>query len=489
LQVRVTISRMTRSDIGSIIEDHALERVPDGERENWLTISWNTVGLITTLVIMFFGAVVCFVAGVRLAVLAGIVSFLIAGSLSWALARIAVDTGFSNTLITRRYGLGRRGSALASVIFGFLIVGFLAVENGLLYRGFLFFFEIDDSWPARILLYGSMTIAWVVLTAWGFAAVTRTSSLMTTGFLVVLVWMLFRVLVESDARGDSAFLFESQLDADVLANMGISSSVDKFVFALNLLVGPACALALNTADFGRYGKSTGHVAAAAMTAIFTQSLIMLIVGGIVMKSAAPGMMQYFTDVAGIPEAVARQRLLQSPDSIAATFMVFGGMVGFLLMILAQAKAQVLNNYSSSLCIANLFDALFGWRPGRLTFVILANIIALLMLYGDILHFVEEWIKLLGVLLSALAATIIVDYFFVSPRFSSVDSTVDDSPTSVNWAGIVAIVSAVILAHWLLKPVQPVEVLSSLVCVAVIYPVLRLTVFRPSGAAPAATLHS
>jgi hypothetical protein len=102
----------------------------------------------------------------------------------------------------------------------------------------LFFFEIDDSWPARILLYGSMTIAWVVLTAWGFAAVTRTSSLMTTGFLVVLVWMLFRVLVESDARGDSAFLFESQLDADVLANMGISSSVDKFVFALNLLIGP-----------------------------------------------------------------------------------------------------------------------------------------------------------------------------------------------------------------------------------------------------------
>ena len=120
------------------MEDHALERVPDGERETWLKITWNTVGLITTLVIMFFGAVVCFVAGVKIALLAGIISFSIGSALGWALARITVETGLSNTLITRRYGLGIRGSALASLIFGFLIIGFLAVENGLLYRGFLF---------------------------------------------------------------------------------------------------------------------------------------------------------------------------------------------------------------------------------------------------------------------------------------------------------------------------------------------------------------
>ncbi len=50
---------MVEPRLSAIIEDHALEPVPDGERENWIKISWNTVGLITTLVIMFFGAVVC----------------------------------------------------------------------------------------------------------------------------------------------------------------------------------------------------------------------------------------------------------------------------------------------------------------------------------------------------------------------------------------------------------------------------------------------
>lgn len=474
IECLLNIYIMVEPRLSAIIEDHALERVPDGERENWVKISWNTVGLITTLVIMFFGAVVCFVAGVKIALLAGTVSFVIGSALAWALARISVETGLSSTLITRRYGLGIRGSALASVIFGFLIVGFLAVENGLLYRGFLFFLEMNDDWTSRIVLYGSMTLTWIVLTAFGFAVVTRVSSVMIIGFLLVLVWMVFVVLSEAGAGLAQGLFFGSQLEPAALSAMGIDSDFKKFIFALNLLVGPACALALNTADFGRYGKSTGHVGTAAMIAIFFQSLVMMLIGGVVMKSAAPAMVTYFTDVAGLPAELARQQILQSPDSIAATFMLFGGVIGFLLMLLAQAKAQVLNNYSSSLCIANFFDALFNWRPGRLTFVILANVFALAMLYGEILHFVEQWIKLLGVLLSALATTIIADYYFVQQRLHDVADETD----TVNWAGITAILAAVFCAHWLFKPWQPFEVLTSIVCVAVIYPALRLTVFRP-----------
>jgi cytosine permease len=466
------------------MEDHALERVPDGERHSWLKISWNTVGLITTLVILFFGAVVCFVAGVKIALLAGVVSFAIGGSLGWAMARVAVETGYSSTLITRQYGLGLRGSALASLIFGFLIVGFLAIENGLLYRGFLFFLNLEDGWTARIALYGAMTLAWVLLTAFGFAVVTRTSSLMIIGFLIVLAWMMFVVISGVAEAPAGALLFGSQFDPATLSGMGIHSAADKFIFAVNLLVGPACALALNTADFGRYGRSAGHVAAAAMIAIFFQSLVMMLVGGLLMKSATPAMVSYFTEVAGMAPGAARRQVLQSPDSIAATFMVFGGPVGFLLMILAQAKAQVLNTYSSSLCIANLFDALIRWRPGRIAFVVLANVIALVMLYGKILHFVEEWIKLLGVLLSALATTIILDYYIASRRVArgAGDSAGAAAPEPVNWAGVIAILGAVVCAHWLFRPYQPIEVLTSLACVAVIYLPLRLTVLRPRGRA-------
>jgi cytosine permease len=467
---------MTAPNLITSMEDHALERVPDAERENWLKIAWNTTGLITTLVILFFGAVVCFVAGAKIALAAGVCSFAIGSLLGWAIARIAYDTGYSNTLITREYGLGVRGSALASLIFGFLIVGFLAVENGLLYRGFLFFLEIDDSWTARILIYGSMTGTWILLTAFGFSVVTRFSSLMLTGFLVVLAWMILEVVRQSGGSPGAAFLFGSQLDPAALKAMGIDSEWDKFIFSLNILVGPACALALNTADFGRYGKSTAHVAAAATIAIFFQSLLIMLIGGVLMQSAASIMVEHYASTTGMTLEQARQQVLQSPDSIAATFIVFGGMAGFVLMLLAQAKAQVLNSYSSSLCIANLFDALLRWRPGRVAFVVLANVIALMMLYGHILEFVEIWIKLLGVLLSALAGIIIMDYYVVRPRLARANDLPGNEP--VNWSGVTTIIVAVFCAHFLLKPYFRLEVLTSLLCVAIFYPLLRLTVLRP-----------
>lgn len=465
---------MPRQSLTATIEDHALERVPDAERQDWLAISWNTAGLVTTLVILFFGALVCFVAGTRIALAAGVVSFGIGSTLGWLLARITHETGLSNTLMTRAYGLGPRGSALASVIFGVLIVGFLAVENGLLYRGFLFFFGWPDTWPVRVLTYGGMTLAWIGLTTFGFRAVTRVSSLMLIGFLLALGWILAGVLGRADA-GD-LLGFGSQLEPAALAALGVTTDLDKFAFALNVLVGPACALALNTADFGRYGKSAAHIGAAATIAIFVQSLLMMLVGGVLMKAAAPVMIEHYATVTGLPAEAARAQVLQSPDSIAATFMVFGGIAGFLLMLLAQAKAQVLNTYSSSLCIANLADALADWRPGRLAFVVLANLIALGMLYGEILHVVEAWIRLLGVLLGALATVIIADYYLVAPRLLA-----GAAREAVNWAGVIALVAAVALAHFGLRRWMPIEVLTSIGGVAVLYPLLRLTVLRPAVA--------
>jgi len=484
---------MISNSITEAMEDHALERVPDAEREGWLQITWNTAGLITTLVILFFGAVVCFVAGVKIALAAGLVSFAIGSSIGWAIARIAWQTGCSNTLITRKYGLGIRGSALASLIFGCLIVGFLAVENGLLYRGFLFFFEIDNSWPARLAIYGGMTVAWILLTAFGFKLVTRFSSVMLIGFIAVLGWMVLVVVQQSGGTFADALWFESQMQPAVLTGMGVESDWDKFVFSLNILIGPACALALNTADFGRYGKSTADVGIAAGIAIFAQSVVVMLIGGVLMKSGATLMTEYYINVVGMDADMAKARVLQSPDSIAATFMVFGGLTGFVLMLFAQAKAQVLNSYSSSLCIANLADAVFRWRPGRVVFVVLANVIALVMLYGHILELVEAWIQLMGVLLSALASVIIMDYYFVSPRLAAGDGHAGHDDTgredasregngeSINWSGVIAIITAVIVAHFVLRDYFRLEVLSSILCVVCVYPLLRLKLLRTSVA--------
>lgn len=466
------------SELKTRVDDHSLESVPAEERKSWLSLTWNTAGIVTTLVILFFGALVCFVAGVKIALLAGMLSLLFGSLLGWGLSHVAFNTGLSNTLITRRYGLGVKGSIIASIIFSLLIIGMLALENALLYRGILYFFNLDDSMTMRVAIYGGLTLLWILVTTFGFELIARFSSIMLIAFLLVMAWVFTDILLQAETALLDTLFFPTQFPDEALQGMGIQSDWDKFVFSMNILIGPACALPLVAVDYGRYARSANHATAAVVVGGFFQSVIVMLLGGVLMFAAASGLTTFFMDTQGLSMPEARQMVLKSPDSIAAAFMLFGGSIGFILMIVAQAKAQVLNCYSASLSLTNFFDALFSWRPGRLVFVVLANIIALLMLYGHLLELVEAWISLLGVLLSTLSGVILLDYFFVNPRLENKRAAPEGSET-INLAGVITIISSVVMAHYVMRDIIAIEVLSSCLTVLILYPLLRLTVFSPA----------
>jgi cytosine permease len=54
---------------------------------------------------------------------------------------------------------------------------------------------------------------------------------------------------------------------------------------------------------------------------------------------------------------------------------------------------------------------------------------------------------------------------------------------VNWSGVLALLTAVFTAHFVLRRWLPVEVLGALACVVVLYPLLRLGVLRPAVGTP------
>ena len=464
-------------DLKSLVDDHSLEAVPAQDRLSWLSLTWNTAGIVTTLVILFFGALVCFVAGIKIALAAGLLSFAFGSLLGWGLSYVAVHTGKSNTLITRQYGLGVKGSVLASIIFSLLIIGMLALENALLYRGILYFLQLPDTLFFKVSIYAGLTIFWVFVTTFGFSLIARFSSVMLVAFLLVMAWVLSNVLIQANTSLLDSFVFPSQLPGAALEGMGIHSDWDKFVFSFNILIGPACALPLVSVDYARYARSTAHATAAVVIGGFFQSVIVMLIGGILMFAAADGLSTYYMQSQGLSMQQARALVLNSPDSIAAAFMLFGGVIGFFLMIMAQAKAQVLNCYGASLSLTNFFDALFDWRPGRFIFVLMANVIALLMLYGHILELVEVWIGLLGILLSTLSGIILVDFFIVTPLMEK-KSHSSLKTESINWAGVITILSSVILAHYVLTDIIVIEVISAGLIVVMFYPLLRMTVFSP-----------
>jgi len=467
---------MESNDLNRKMEDHALEPVPEAERQNWLSLSWNTAGIVTTLVQLFLGALVALVAGLKIAVLSGLFVVIVGFLMGWGVGHIGFRKGCSSTLISRTYGLGIKGSVLASAIFGFMIIGFLAIENALLYKGFLFFFEIQDTLTSKLLIYGLMTLAWILLTAFGFKLVVKVSSITLIAFLLVLLWMVVDIVTSSGQSFMQALTFGTQLPPEAIAGMGITSDADKFIFCINVLIGSAGALALVDGDFGRYARRSIDIGIAALIGNISMSLVMLTIGGMVMFAGMGAIIDYFVSVRGLDVGAAHQLALQSPDSIASAFIIFGGLIGAILMVLAQSKAQVLNTYSGSLALTNLFDVAFNWRPGRIVFVVLANIIGLVMLYGKILALVNSWITILGVITTALAMLMITDYFIVRPRLGKSDvAGIPDEP--VNWSGVISVIAATILAHYVLNKYQPIEFFTSAITVLIVYPTLRIITRR------------
>lgn len=92
--------------IQEIIEDHALERVPDDQRHGWFAMSWNTVGIVTTLVQIYVGALITFIAGMKIALLSGVIIALVGGTIGWGVGHIAYRTGLASGVMARKQGSG-----------------------------------------------------------------------------------------------------------------------------------------------------------------------------------------------------------------------------------------------------------------------------------------------------------------------------------------------------------------------------------------------
>lgn len=459
------------------MEDHALEPVPQHSRQGWLKLSWNTAGIVTTLVQLFLGALTTFVAGFKIAMAAGVFVAVIGTLIGWACGHIAFKTGLSSTVMARHHGFGKRGSLIGSLIFGFMIIGFLALENALLYAGFRFALGFQDTLATKIFVYGLFTAAWVLLTAYGFEAVSKVSTYTLVAFVGLLLFITWRV-VSSYASGN-ILSFPSLFPPDVLASMGATSDLGKFIFCTNVLIGAAGALALVDADLGRYARSSFDIGAAAAVGNISAQICMVFVGGVFMYAAMGELVTHYTTIMQMDPDAAK-KLAMSPEGVTAAFLLFGGGIGVALMILAQGKAQVLNTYSGSLALSNLFDAV-GLRMNRVVMVVIANAVGLLMVAFGILDQFNAWIEILGVITTAFAGIMIVDYFFVSRKLGRSEAL---STESVNWAGVITTVVATILAHFVLNKIVTIQFFTSLGVSVLLYPLLRLALFRPSSAAGA-----
>jgi cytosine permease len=466
----------TSGVVSEAAEDRALEPVPLSDRKPWWTLSWNTVGIVTTLVALYIGALLSFVAGVHEAMLAGLIVALVSSALGWGMGHIAYMTGRPSGVLARYHGFGVRGSMVISSVFGFMMIGFLAAENALLYQAIGLFLGIPDTWTLRAAVYGALATCWVLLTTYGFNAVTRFSSLMLVGFLTMLAYLVVWILHHTHQSWWNVTAFGTQLPQHELAALGVHSATDKIVFCINVLAGSGGALALLAADIGRYARRSADIGAAVGLGALTCCVGMVLVGGVIMYASVPLLIDHLISTSGASRIEAIQVALRSPEKVATAFVLIGGGVGVALVVAAQSKAQVINTYSSALSLANVCDALFEWRPGRVTFVIFANLLSLLLLGGDLLRWFNSFLETLGILTTCFAAVILADYFIVRRLGTSSAERLEP----VNWAGMVTIAVAFVASRYLLNDIVPIKIVSAVATAFVSYPLLRLYVLRPAA---------
>ncbi|MEO6825713.1 MAG: cytosine permease [Microbacteriaceae bacterium] len=453
------------------VEDHALTPVPLSERKSGWGLMTNTAGIASTLVQIAIAAAVTMIAGVGWGILAGVIVAIFGGALGWFVGHVAYVSGTSSTVTARHYGLGRQGSVLASLIFAFMILGFLALENALLYYGTLFMFGWAPTLLNAILIYGVLTVVWILLTMYGMKVVQRTSTILLIAFVALTITMAVVAVSQSSlSLGDILSAGPIGGSGDQLASFGL---------VISMLAGSAGALALVDADYARYARSTKDVGILAVGGSVMIDIVVVILGTLIVHASTAQAGQFLKSnpaaaASQVGDSIADKVSWMIANNTGAYFIIIFGFFGFLLMYIAQVKAQVLNTYSGSLTLSNLVEGVTGKNPGRLTGVIVGNIIALLMIAGNILGLLSSFLGILGVSTTALAAVIIADFFIVRKRRPALATENE----AINWAGVISVIVAAVTGSVLSETgVTPLGFVVSLVIVLVLYPILRLYVLR------------
>ncbi|GAA3704725.1 cytosine permease [Arthrobacter ginkgonis] len=456
--------------VKDLMEDNVLQRVPDDQRRSGWSLSLNSMSAVTPLICIAIAGLVIIQAGFLVGIVAAVLITIFGTALAWLVGHVTYTEGVSNTVVTRLYGLGIRGSSLASAIFGFMAIGFLAIENVLLYNAIRFMFDLPQTWVADLVIYGILTVFWIALTTFGMSLVTKTS-----GTLLAVSALLMVVLTAIAMVGSGMPIGTALSHGPLVADAG--SVWERLQFALVTLVASTGSFALTSADYARYARSTRDVGISAFLGALVLNVGLVIVASLLFYGGSVLVGQRLVeDGLAAPGDAANAALQLSSHNAGAFLIIVSPVLGFILACAVQAKTQVLNVYGASLALTNFADGLFRRRPSRLIMILAANAVGLVFVAGGILDLLNAWLAVLGVITTALIGVLVSDFYIVRRRQRSDHAACE----VVNWAGVLTVVLSLAVAETLqVLQVLPLGFLTSLVISAVLYPLLRRTLL-PAG---------
>lgn len=387
-----------RHTVRETMEDNVLNPVAEEDRVGGWALLANTAGVGTTLAMLLIGGVSSYMVGVGWTMVAAAISATFGAFIGTWTGQVAQSTGMSSTVTSRFHGLGARGSSIASLIFAWMILSFLALENVLLYNGTLFLLGWQPTALNAAVIYTLLTLAWILLAAFGLKLI-QISSLWLTILASLLLIIMLVIAVTKTPEPLSALMVQHA------ENVNISS----LMTVLAGMIGFAGALALTGSDFARYAKSPSDVKIMAIGGNIIVNFGVVSFGALLYQAGSSIVADHLSAPENVAlaesqvgETIADKVLFLAENNTGAYFIILAGIIGFIVMYAAQVKAQAINAYAGSLSLSNLFDAVFQRTPSRIVMLIAGNLIAMVAVFAGILGVLVQFLAALGIATFTLA---------------------------------------------------------------------------------------
>lgn len=270
------------------------------------------------------------------------------------------------------------GSIVTAIIFATNWIFYWALESQILGSSIASYFGIPES--VGWILVGAILVP---LTLYGMVFVTKFQNWTIPIFLVWLAWNVV-VVFRDHSSGSTDGFFSYVPDGAQTGWTGLFG----VIAAVNGLIAVIPLLSMEFARFARPSDSAGrkrrgYLAVAALPQNVFAWLIYLPIGILIWRASGT-------------------------ENPGEAFVHLTGWIGFLGLFITQVRINLQNTYAESLALSTLFARIFKFRPGRAFWSLATCVIGTLLIFLNMLQYINQVLEAEAILLFAWVGVLIAD---------------------------------------------------------------------------------
>ncbi len=382
------------------IELIALNKVPESERQHWMSVGLVQAGYMISATSLWTGSLLISGMSLSNALIAGAIGYAIIVIICTLQGIMGRDLGVPS-IVAAGSTFGERGSQLfVSLIMAISTIGWFAINAnicGAAFSGLLeSSFGLSIPTPVSIIFWGVIMTSTAVL---GFDSLKKLNIVAVPVMIAAVVVAMYMALTSGEKID-----FWAYMPADDMA-------IDMWV-GVDIVLGGFILGAIAAADFTRYQRTRTDVLKSSFIGIFPLGVILLLAGALL-------------------------SIVVGSEDLTVIFVTIGlPVLGLMSLILSTWPANSANAYASALDIMNVGKLDDKYRPW---------IAAGCGLFGtiigsfEVIFYFETFLIYLSIILTPIAGIMIADYWVIGK--GKVENW--KVKKGFNWIGIVSLVIGVV----------------------------------------------